>query len=298
MSAEKKTRRLPARWTSIPAVIAALLLTGALLITLLGGTGVYLMTNQSLHVRAAQNREAVDLQMQKIRTGMEKLGAEYGFDPEPLIDLIDRDSVEILDQEVAAWWTSVLRTGEMTEKPVYEPEGVEDTLLADQNFIDGLDPMVQATTLSTISRRAGQIVLKSAMLFRDALVQMALSFAGEKVDLPDLMAAMQKVPLIGCAACLLLAGLIALLMSRNLIIAGKYIGASISACGLLWIVVMALTWALNLRGMIAEASAALEIQFASLTQFLTGSGFALAAGLMLLGGVLMALARREYRRYE
>ena len=296
MSEKKRAKKLPARWVSFPAALLALMLTGTLLLTLAGATGLYAMSDTTLHTRAALSSDAVDLQMEKVTQNVRAIAENYGFDAEKTLALIDRQSVENLDREMVVWWTEAMRKGELGETPTYEIEGLKDALRADQDFMKTVDPMMEVSTLDAISGKISDAVVNTALLFRETLVRIAVSFAGDRMDIPQIMTLLRKIPWIAGAASLLLMGLIALLMSRNLLAAGKYIGAAISACGLLWLMVMALTWALNLQGMIAEASQALEIQFSHLSRTVTLEGLCMSAALLALGGALMSFASREYRR--
>ena len=295
---EKQKRVYPAKWVHIPAALLALILTVCLWGTQLSLVGLQTLTSTELHQRAAAAKDVVDLQMERIAGDVKDLAEEYGFSPEPVIELIRREDVEQLDRDIVTWWTGTTSTGKMGEEPEFTLEGAEKVLQADQKFAGGLDPLLAVSTVDRVVIQITACVKKSAVLFRDILVNAGVRMAGERLDLPEAVTLLKKVPLLAGMAALLCTGLIALLMSRRILTAGQYLGGALIACGLLAALGLLIMKSLNLRGMIAEASAALEAQYAHLSGTITLEVLGGAAVLILLGAGLMILARKEYRRDE
>ena len=287
--------KMPAGAWHIPAALLAVLLTVTLWGTQLGLFGLRGLTSVSLHERVSLDRSAVDLQMKRIREGVDALGAEYGFSAEPVAEAVTREQVEALDRQVTAWWTGLFATGEMTDAPVFTAD-VQEILRADTAFMEGLNPLMVNNTLETIENRISETVRKTAVLFRDQLVNAGLQRVRGSVNLPQAMELLRQVPLVCGLASLLLAGLIALMMSRKIQTAGQYIGGALSGCGLLMLLTLFLMKTMNLRGMIGEASQALEAQYSHLARILSLEVMGAAAAAMILGGLLMAWAARTRRR--
>ena len=296
MNATETRKKLPGKGSSILAALLAAVLTVSLLAAVLSILGIYALTSEDLHIRSALSKEAVALQMERIRKNVTGIGTEYGFDPEEIIRSITRESVEDLDRSVVAWWTGFSRKAELTEKPVYSLDGAEDLLRADQKFMESLDPMTEHLTIENITRKIGEKVVGSAVLFRDTLLSAGIEIAGKSVNLQEILTVMGRVPRIAGALSLLLAGLIALVMSRRILTAGHYIGGALSACSLLVLLSLILIHGLNLGGMIREASAILSAQFEHLAGELRLEWIGTAVALMAAGAVLMILARKEYGR--
>ena len=297
MSAEvrmKNNRRLPAGWVRFPAAICALLLTALLFGTVFGTLGLQLMTSRKLHERSAFARDVVDQQMIRIEEEVKRLAAEYGFDPMDILPLIDRESVETLDGDVVKWWTDFTATGRMAEEPDYAVQGADETLRADRGFMERIDSMQVIATVDLIISRVNKAVMKSAMLFRSLLVETVIRFAGERFNLTEIMKLLRLIPLIAGLGSLAAAGLIALLMSRRIQTAGQYIGGAMAAAGLLTMLTMIMIRLLGIRQMISEASTALERQYAYVSRTLTLEMLGEAVLLLLLGWLLMAMARKEY----
>ena len=294
---EKKKNKLPAGWVRIPAAVLALLLTMCLFGTQLSLMGLQVMTSAGLHRRAALAADVVDLQTERIARDVKKLAAEHGFDPEPILAAITRDEVEQMDRDVVDWWTGGMAEGKLGEEPVFDSAGIEKALRADRDYMSGLDPLLAENTLSRVAGDIGDRVRGSAVLFRDMLVEAGARIVGERVNLPQAVALLRKVPLALGLAGLLLAGLIALLMSRRIGTAGQFIGGALAACGLLAALMLLIMKMLNLRGMIAEASALLEAQYAHLAGDVTLEALGIALALIACGVGLMLIARRETRKY-
>ena len=295
MRAEKQNR-LPSAGARIPAFLCALILTGCLLATLLSLGLIQVLTDAGLHTRAALARDSVDLQMERIQAEVQALAGEYGFAPGTLDALVTREKVEQYDREIVAWWTGAATAGSLEEEPAFPLDGLMDALRADSGFAGEQEEVILQVNADAVGRKLQSGIGRSAVLFRDLLLQAGIRFAGDTVDLPMMTALMRKIPLITGLAALLMAGLVALCMSRRIQTAGQYIGGALAACGLLMIGFAGVLRMLNLRGMIAEASRALEMQFVHLSHTLTLEILGCAAVLLVLGALLMLLARKELRK--
>ncbi len=292
---EKKSRKLPWRGTAVPAAICALLLTVCLLGAGFGLLAVQVTTSRELHERGALAEEAVNAQMDRIERDIRKLAEEEGFDAEKLLSLIGRERVEQMDREIIAWWTGFAATGKLEQEPEFSLEEGRKILLEDETWIAKGNAMMAESRSIDVIRRAEKAVRKSGMQFRDLLLKAAERLAGDRVNLPRAAGLIRSLPGLCGAAALLLAGLIALVRSRRIQTAGQYIGGALSAAGLLSLLTLALIRGLGIRGMIAEASPQLEAQYARLAGTLTAEVLAGAAVLLILGGLCIALARKEYR---
>ncbi len=295
MSEEKRTG-FPSPGVRIAAAFFAWILTGCLLAATLSLLGIHAMTSSGLHTRVALGKDSVDRQMERIEEKIQKMAEEYGFAPETVSALITRESVEAYDREIVAWWTGAASSGTLPEEPHYEPEGIGEALNADEEFLRGREEAMIRVNSDSVEREIAETVEKSAVLFRDLLIQAGFRFAGDSVDLPMMVSLLRKIPVIAGLAGLLMAGLIALVTSRRIRTAGRYIGGAMCACGLLMILVTILLKLLNLRGMIAEASAAMETQFIHLARILNLETLGCALVLMVLGGLLMLSARKDERK--
>ena len=287
-------QRLPSKWARIPAAACALLLTALLVATFFSTLGIQIMTSRNLHERVALAGDVVERQMERIAEEVKYLAAEYGFDPEDILPLIERENVEQLDREIVRWWTDIASTGRLTEEPTFALMGADETLKADNGFTERLDSMMVQATVDLVISRVNTAVQKSTVLFRTLLVETAFWLAGDDISIPEIVKLLRTVPWIAGFGALAAAGMIALLMSRRIRTAGQYLGGALCASGLLTIFAMLLLKLLRIREMIAEASAALERQYVHLARILSIEMLAGAALMLILGVLLMAMARKEY----
>lgn len=293
----KKTKKnLPAKGWNVPAAILAVLLTMALWATQLGAVSLWAVSSQRLHERVALSQESIDRQMTRIAAEISAIGETHHFDPSPVTAAVTRENVEALNRQTVAWWTGFGATGELQEPPVYHTD-LKDVLVKDQGFMQGLEETTVNSTVEQVEARVDEAVRKSVVMVRDELIQGGLQRVTDRVDIPKVLEIIRKLPGLGAAASLLLAGLIALMMSRKIQLAGLYIGGALSGCGLLVLLTLGLLKALRLEASIGEASAALQAQYHHLARILTMESIGLATLMMIVGGLLMAWAVKTLRKY-
>ena len=292
MSEKKRGRTRPARWLGVPAVLCAMMLTACLFLGLVSLLAAQVMTSPAMHERAATAEDVMDLQMARIQEELTELAEEYGFDPADLTELVSRDAVKELNRKIVRWWTGSLAEGELLESPSFNLEGVEEALSQDEAFISRVDDVVLHLTLEGIRNKASDIVRKSGLQFRELIVNLGGRMAAERADLPEIMGLMKQAAPLMLLTALLLSGLIALLLSRDIRSSFLYIGGSLSGSGLLMILCWTLLKLMDFRRMVAEASAALVMQVSNLGNMITLEMLGTAAALLALGGLLMAWSSR------
>lgn len=288
----KKERKMPCAAARVFAFLTALALVLTLGVTMAGLLGVQVMTSPALYNRAASNPEVLDRQMARIEEKIRQAAEEYGFAPETLIPLVRRESVEGLNREIAAWATDFGTRGKTGPLPVFYLSGGEEALRADENWTSGMDPRMVKSMAETITLRVSEKIRKTSVLFRDSLLQSLISKVGARLPLGTLFATVRKIPPVAALASLMLAGVIALLMSRNIRYAGRYIGGAMGACGLLMLLGLLMVKRINIQGMIAEASEIFAMQYRIVAGTLTWETVGMAAALILLGAGGLFLAAR------
>ena len=174
---------------------------------------------------------------------------EYGFEPADLTELVSRERVKELNRQIVRWWTGSLSEGKLLDSPSFTLEGTEEALTQDEAFMSRLDEAVRHLTLEGIRNKASDIVRSSGLQFRELIVNLGGRMAEERIDLQEIMGLVKQAAPLMLLTALLLSGLIALLLSRNIRISFLYIGGAVSGCGLLMILSWALLKLLDLRGM-------------------------------------------------
>ncbi len=291
-----KRRNLPGRGARMLSAVFALLLTGLLALTVLTAGGLRLLTDPEIHLRSALAQDAMDLQMARIEEKLGAIAEEYGLAPETLKALVTREDVEKLNESVVRWWTGAVVSGKLEARPAFHLEGAEEALRADEAWIAGMNPLTVNNAIYAVVGKAERAVADSAVLFRDMLVKTGIELAGRRINLEEVMGLLPRLPRLLGICCGLLAGFIALIMSRRILTAGQYIGGAFGGAGLLMLGMIPLMRSLRLREMVAEASELLAVQFTHLTRAADAGLVILAIGMAALGAVLMILGKRAWEK--
>ena len=287
----EKMKTMPSRGWNVPVAICALLLTAALFLTQAGLMGVHVTTSRGLHERVALADDTVSTEMERIAAEIDVLAAEYGFDAEPVKNAISREEILELNRQAVDWWTGIFTGGNAGDLPGWQPS-LSEVLNADADFVASLNPLAVNSTVQSIETKIGAAGRKSAILYRDEILKSLLGRVNGRINLPEAMEILRKLPLIGGLFSLLLMGLIALMLSRKIQLSGQYIGGAFCACGLLMILEWILIRTMNLRSMIGEASEALMNQYVHLARILTLELLGGAVLMIVLGCLGMAWAEK------
>ena len=295
MKNKKTTVRRSAPAARIVAFLLSFVLTLTLFITLCGAEW-NLLTMNVLHERVSLDASVVDEQMGLIGDAVKMLAERYGFDADRVTEAIGRDTVEAMNREVTAWWTGILRTGSSEGSPVYHAQAVEETLKEDGAFLARYETYEIKETIKTVAAEIDDAVTKTVLQVRGVLMDFGLKKVTEKIDLAGLLHLMRQVPAVTGLVSLLLAGLIALLLSRRLCESLKYYGGVLGANGLLILMAYVLVRQMDPGAMIREASGRLFTQYMLLGRILTAEVLGAAAVLIALCVLLMLLYGRNNRR--
>ena len=269
-------------------------MTAALWLGAMAGLAAQALTSESLYARAALSEDAFRAQMERIRQDLDALGEEYGFDADRLYSLVREEEVRALDQEVIRWWTDFTRTGAAGTEPEFVLAGAEEALRNDAAFLAAQeDPALVKSRIEMIARKAGDGIAGSALLIRGWMVRLVSQMAGQRMNLKTMLAVLRRAPYLAGAFALLMAGVTALLRSRRIQTAGEFIGGAMMAAGVLCAATMGLIRALDLRGMIAEASAGLGTQAAHMARILSLEAAGVSLVLIAAGILLVRRAGKE-----
>lgn len=252
----KKTKPcLPAR---IAAWAAAVLLTIALTGTLLGTTAARMLASEESHIRISTDRQVIAGQMERIAGIVRDLAEEYGFSPEPVISAVSRDEITDLNTRMAKWWTRIVTEGIMDDVPSWSADSLIPTIM------ETTDPeKVSGDLYENAAEAAGELekaIRETAMPVRISLISFGVRYLNRRIDLPGAVRTVSQLPLLGAAACLLLAGLIALLTAKKIRISLKYYGAAFGGAGIAAAFCMILAGTAGIQGMISRVSETMSRQ--------------------------------------
>ena len=255
MNQRKRIPCLPARFA---AWVAAVLLTVALTGTLLGATAVRMLTSGESHVRISTDRQVVAGQMEKISDAVRDLAEEFGFSAEPVISAVSRDEITDLNTRMAEWWTKIVREGIMDDVPSWSADSLIPVMM------ETMDPeKVSGDLYEKAAEAAGELektVRETAMPVRTSIISFGVRYLNRRVDLPGAVRTASRLPVLGIAACIFLAGLIALVTAKKFRVSLKYYGAAFGGAGIAAAFCMILAGTMGIQGMISRVSEGMSRQ--------------------------------------
>ena len=273
------------------SILLAFILTGMLILfctALLGRQVIQPGMNES---GAQVSDDIIREEQQLIQKRITKLANLYSFRAEPVAELITEDTLRELNTQASAWWNSILKRGKAGEEVTWNTNELEQTLAANMLPSDTEDTESLAAAATDAVRSC---VIRTVLPMRQSILEAALQKAGEKLDLPNLIAFFLGSCWAALALCAFLAGLIALAWSRQTFReALLYIGGALGAAALVMIAAALLCLNAGIQPMIREASESMAILFRK-----TASGTMILAGLltavMAAGSILcLAMSRKK-----
>ena len=287
MSAKKAGRAfLPERGL---AWIAAFLLTALLTVFLLSAFAVQAMTSARLHLQSATSSGVVNGQVDSIREYIDLLAKEYDFSAEEVKATVSRDELEAYNRSAAEWLTRLLTEGQSEAVPRWYSADLENAVYS---AMSGQKAEDANTVVTELSRKIDRMVFP----LRETVLATGLNIANSKADLPGIIRTVRKLPLLGLGLSFLAAGMIALLMGREITRSMKYYGTALAGTGFTVIAAWIVILFLRLNTEAAEASAVLGQEIGSMAGIL-----ALESGivtLFLLAGGYLCLHLYRKKKWE
>lgn len=288
MSTEKrKGARLPERGA---AWFAAFLLAVLIIITLTGAVFLRAVTSAELHLSVAADPGMLDRQLQAIYSDIDLMAEEYGFPAGQVKEAVSREELEDFNRKAAAWWTQLLTEGTSGTIPRWNSGRIESVIRTAAE--DGILLEEPQTVVADLISAIGGTVFP----VRETVTGFGTGLVNDKIDLRGIVRSSRKLPALGLVLILGCAGLTALLLGRDPFSLLKYYGTAAAAAGTA-VLAGCIAFALFRPGrMIAEASAGLADQFATLAGK-TGPAVLLAgAGLLAAGYLCLFLYYRKAGR--
>ena len=278
---------LPGKGARAMAWAAGLLLTLCLFLAAATARGILPLADGGMLEKAMTAPAVLDAQEKRISEQVLATAKRNGLAPEGLPAVVPRDELETLNRASAERLTAFLQTGTLGEAPAWEAEAMTEALW--QAFsAEGADPETAEEKIYAVAERFGGIVSETVSPFRETALRLAEKTLKSRVQMPAVYALLQRLPGLLGAACLLLAGLIALAVSRKISRAFRYIGAAMIAAGLLLALALLTVRLLSSGGLPAGDFPVLAAEYAELAGAVRGSLLAAAAALIVPGAALLA----------
>ena len=241
------------------AWIVTLLLSAFISVTVLGTLLVQVLTSAGLHIGTAQDDGLLNRQMEHIYESIDKYAEEYGFSAESVKTVITREEIRELNRRSAEWWTGLLTEGKADAVPRWYSEemteAVSSTMVTENRKED---PQIIASDLT-------EIVERTVFPLRGTLMSKGMDLVNNQADVPGVIRALRKLPLFGLALCVLTAGVLVLLLGREIVRSLKHFGTALAGAGFILIFVIVILLSVGLKGMLAEASEGLAGEFGTMT---------------------------------
>lgn len=269
----------------IIAVLLALLLTGSLVLFCVTFVGRQVLL-PAMGENGAQVSDSVIREEYRLaRERVTDLASLYGFEAEPVINVITEDTLRELNQQASRWWSSILKDGKTGDELKWNTGELEKVLASDA-LLNQMEDRDRAEYLAISAVEDIQkSIIRLVLPMRQKIIFLGMQEADKRIDVLNLVSFFMGTPWAALALCALLAGLIALLESRKFKGAAQYIGSSMGAAALVLITLMILYLCAGILPMVQEASAGLAVQYQSVvSETMLRAGIlaaALAAGCVL-----------------
>ena len=251
-----KKKALPAECGS--AWVVTVLLTVFLTLTLMASACLQMMTSAEMYLSVATDDHLVDRQMQEIGRNIDMMAEEYGFDAETMKTTVSREEMKEYNRITAEWWNHLLTEGSGGTFPRWYTGLIEDLIYAEAEEKELREnPQTIVTDLT-------KMIENTVFPIRETTMAFGTNLAKEKADIRGIVRSLRKLPTLGLMLSLACAGLIALLLGREPVRWLKHYGTATAAAGLTGLAGYIALLAAHPEKMIAEASAGLADQFATL----------------------------------
>ena len=279
----------------IIAILLAFLLTGSLLLFCMSFLGRQAVMPAMTEQGATVSDELIREEQQLIRERVTFLAELHGFQAEPVIDMINEDTLRELNVQASRWWSSILQYGHTGEDIRWDTKELERTIAGHAAVPEPGNEEETDAMAFTAAEAVKNSVIRTVLPLRQQIIQLGLMKAGERIDLPNLITFFLGVPWAALALCALLAGLIALTGSRTIRGSLRYIGGALGAAALVLIAAAILYLCANILPMIREASASLAFMYrGTVSRLAVPAGILTAA--MIAGSVVCLAMSRERDR--
>ncbi len=260
------------------AWVLTFLLTAFLSAALLSLLAVQGLTSAGMHLAAATGNGVADSQQARIYEQVDRLAEDCGFSPEGVKAAIRREDLLEMNRKAAAWWTKLCTEGIVDTIPRWNAAELEKAVEA------GMNGETRTEDPGKIAAGLAEKIERVVFPLRESLLSRGMSFARSKADVEGMIRDIRRLPALGAALSLLAAGLIALLLGRDLFSSLKYYGTAAAGTGLTILATGIIFFSLHPGAMIEQASAALGREFGALAGQIT----------LLAGGVTLFLLAAGY----
>lgn len=230
------------------------LLIVLLTVTIMSTLGVQIMSSAKLHSGVANDESMLKEQQSHIHEMIDLYAEEYGFNADEVKATVTLDALRKMNEDAATWWTRLLTEGTASAAPRWDASGIEDTVYRTMEEGSTADPSMIVADLSDVIQR-------TVFPMRESLLIPGIGMVNERADLASIIQSIRKVPLLMLVLTAAMAGLIALLLGKEIFRILKYYGTAMAAAGMVILAVGLMIFSSGLGTLIGEASQGLQREF-------------------------------------
>lgn len=238
--------------------LLAFLLTGTLIVFSVSFVARQMLVPAMADDGAPVGDEVIREEQELVRERITELSELYGFSAEPVIALVDGETLRDLNEQAALWWKSVLRDGMPGTELKWNIRKLEQLL--EEEALSGEDAEEAEYFASTVAEEIRKSVIRMVLPMRQPVIRIGMQVVEKRVDLPNIITFFLGVPWTMLAVSFLLAGIIAFTDGR-IRRSFRYIGSALGAAALVLAAIAALYLCAGILPMIREASASLTFQY-------------------------------------
>ena len=264
--------------------LLALMLTGTLILFSSSFLGRQVIAPAMNEDGAPVSDSVIRAERQLVKERMDRMAELYSMPAEQVTELVDEETLKDLNGQSARWVSSILMTGKPTDEIKWDTDKLEELLYSQPARVDLPSPRVEDVSRS---------VIRTVLPVRQELIDPGLKKVRERIDLPNVLTFFAGFPWAALALCALLAGLIALLETRNIRHSLQYIGAAAGAAAIVLIALAVLYLCAGIEPMIREASKGMMIHYQDIFSHTAVRAAVLTAVMIACCAVCMILSRRS-----
>ena len=274
------------------AALLALLLTASAF----GGIALWALNDTGLRERAANDEALLRKETEWAGLRIKELGAVYGFDPQPLMVILDREL--LVKQNLAGlnWLAATLNSMKPGESLDLDDGEIEEKLSMVLRFPDIKDPEKLQEVYGEASSKISNVIQNATFSIRNQLTDKGLEKAREMADVRGFLDFIQKIPLILGICAAAAAGLIVLLIAGDPKQALKYLGCAAGGTAVLMAVTVLMIKSVGMLQAVEAANSRLALLIAAAEKQLVAPLGIIAGVLLAVYIVFLALYTRRGKR--
>lgn len=262
------------------AWIAAFLLAVFLSVTILGTVAVQMITSAGLHLNVAADAGIIEKQYREICENIDVMAGEYGFSAENVKATVTREELKEMNRKSAEFWTGLLTKGEAGTIPRWNIGAIQDIIYT------AAEEKTLTEDATTVIGDVREMIENTVFPLRETTITFGSKMAKDMADIRGIIRSVRQLPLLGALVCLACAGVIALLLAKEIFQSLKYYGTALAAGGIVTLAGCIGLLVLRSDGMLQEANAGLAGEFHALFGKLA-LGCGIVGTLLVIAGYLL-----------